>query len=942
MATQLLTTKLFIPPRRPNLVPRPRLMTRLEEALHLRQRLTLVSAKAGAGKTTLVSEWLHQQERAATWLSLDANDNDPRRFFHYLVAALQQLDAKIGQAALAQLETAPLPQVEVPVAALINDLASGATPFVLVLDDYHVIQDEWVHQAVGFLAEHQPPPPRGMHLILVTRVDPPLPLARLRGRGQVTEIRDHDLRFTAEEAAQFLNQVMELDLPTDAISTLEWRTEGWIAGLQMAAISMQGRTQEGDLSAFVEAFGGTHRYILDYLMEEVLNQQPPAVQEFLIETSILERMCGALCDAVCSGEARTPSSSHPTDVRSDAARAPSGSQATAVRPATAVPHDGQTTLAHLERTNLFVLPLDDERRWYRYHHLFADLLQSTLRQHRSAEQIRELHRRASHWQQREGSLEEAMTHAIAAQDFERAASMIDENVVSMLSHSEAPVLLGWIEKLPQQILRERPSIDIYRAYTLALSGRPDEADRLLGDVEKRIDPDAPRAAEYMGHIAAIRSYTANLWSDTDRVIEMADLAEKHLPEEHLIARGMANYALAVTYWARDEMDSAIEASLKMLEIGKKLDQLLMVVTALCDIASAKKVQGQLRQAQEYYDSAHRWLVERNSLDSRVRCIYEVGWADSLLQWNQLDAAYEHAVTGIAYCQRFGAPSEMTWGYVTLMRVLQARGDVEGALDALYDAEQVLQTHRVRQALRVELETKRVALWLTAGDIDTASHWAASCGGGSEREQIALARLRLAEGRTADAQHLLERQRALAEAGGRNARLIEILGLQAMALEAQGRTAEADAALWQALTLARPEGYVRVFLDLGTPLYHLLERSAALGATPKTHGATTAIIAEDYVRDLLDAFQREREVRRSRAAEGVSPPPSPTEASIDPLTERELDVLRLLAEGLSNKEMADRLVVAPSTVKQHLKNIYGKLDVHSRTQAVARGRALDLL
>jgi LuxR family maltose regulon positive regulatory protein len=936
MATQLLTTKLFIPPRRPNLVLRPRLMARLEEALRQRQRLTLVSAKAGAGKTTLVSEWLHQQERPATWLALDANDNDPRRFFHYLIASLQQLDAKIGQAALAQLETTPLPQVEVPVAALINDVATAAIPFTLVLDDYHVIQEAWVHEAVGFLAEHQPPPPRGMHLILVTRVDPPLPLARLRGRGQVTEIRDHDLRFTAEEAAQFLNQVMELHLPTDAISTLEWRTEGWIAGLQMAAISMQGRKQDDDLTAFVEAFGGTNRFILDYLMEEVLNRQPPAVQDFLIETSLLDRMCGALCDAVRSGLARTPSGSHPTAVHSGAAGAPSSSQATAVR------LDGQTILAELERTNLFVLPLDDERRWYRYHHLFADLLQSTLRQQRSAEQIRELHRRASRWHQREGSLEEAMMHAMAAQDFEQAASMIDENVISMLSRSEAPVLLGWIEKLPHQILRERPSIDIYRAYTLALSGRPDEADRLLEDVEKRINPDTPRAAEYMGHIAAIRSYTANLWGDTDRVIEMADLAEKYLPEEHLIARGMANYALAVTYWASDDMDSAIEASLKMLEIGKKLDQLLMVVTALCDIASAKKVQGQLRQAQEYYDRAHRWLVERNSLNSRVRCVYEVGWADSLLQWNQLDAAYEHAVTGIEYCQRFGAPSEMTWGYVTLMRVLQARGDAEGALDALYDAEQVLQAHRVRQALRVELETKRVALWLAVGEIDAARRWAACCAGGSEREQIALARVSLAEGRASDAQHLLERQRALAEAGGRHARLIEILSLQAMALEAQGRSEEAAAALSQALTLARPEGYVRVFLDLGMPLYQLLERSATLAAKPKTHSATTALIAEDYVRGLLDAFQHEREVQRSRAAERVSPPPAPAEASIDPLTERELEVLRLLAEGLSNKELADRLVVAPSTVKQHLKNIYGKLDVHSRTQAVARGRELDLL
>jgi LuxR family maltose regulon positive regulatory protein len=330
-------------------------------------------------------------------------------------------------------------------------------------------------------------------------------------------------------------------------------------------------------------------------------------------------------------------------------------------------------------------------------------------------------------------------------------------------------------------------------------------------------------------------------------------------------------------------------------------------------------------------------VERNGLDSRVRCVYEVGWADSLLHWNQLEAAYEHALTGIEYCQRFGAPSEMTWGYVTLMRVLQAWGDVEGALDALYDAEQVVQVHRVRQALQVELETRRVALWLALGDLDAARRWAACCTGGSEREQIALARLNLAEGRASDAQHLLERQRALAEAGGRNGRLIEILGLQALALAAQDRPEEASAALLQALSLGRPEGYVRVFLDLGWPLYELLERTAA-----RDPGAASIPVVGDYGRELLNAFPQEGEARGSRAGKAVPQRPAASEALVEPLTDRELEVLQLLAEGMSNKEIAARLIVAPSTVKQHLKNIYAKLDVHSRTQAVARGRELALL
>jgi LuxR family maltose regulon positive regulatory protein len=929
MGTSLLKTKLYIPPHRPNLVLRPRLTARLGEARRLGHRLTLVSAKAGSGKTTLVSEWLHQQERPAAWLSLDTSDNDPRRFFSYLTAALHQLDIKVGQTVLGQLETPQLPQAEALVAELINDVATGSCPFLLVLDDYHLIQNEWIHQAVGFLAEHQPPE---MHLVLVSRADPPWPLARMRGRGQTTEIREHDLRFTAEEAAQFLNEEMELDLPAEAVSTLERRTEGWIAGLQMAAISMQGRKQKGDLTAFIEAFGGTNRFILDYLMEEVLNQQPLAIQDFLIETSILSRMCADLCDAVRFGQAESHGVSQPTG----------GSSGAEVCHGSAMTRDSQSILVQLERTNLFVMALDDERRWVRYHHLFADLLKSTLGRRRSAEQIRELHRRASRWHQGQGSLEEAMIHAMAAQDFERAASMIEENIVSMLSRSEAPVLLGWIEKLPEQIVRGRPWIDVYRANTLALSGRLEQMEPLLDDVEKRLEPGTPGASELLGHIAAIRAYAANLRGDAERVVEMAALTERYLLDEHLNAQGMVAYALAETYFAGDDMNGASQASLKMLRVGEKTGRLLMAIPALCDLAATRKAQGRLYQAEEFYEGARQWMVERSGLDSRVRCPYEIGLADLLREWNRLDTAHEHAVTGIRYSQRFGVYSLLVSGYVALMRILQAQGDVEGALGALRDAERTMQTHHVRLATRIEFTTSRVVQWLAAGDVEMASHCAQAFGSSAELEQIALARLRLAQGRVADAQQLLERQRVLAEAGGRTGRSIEILSLQALALDAQDRSDEAGVALSQALSLARPEAYVRVFLDPGRPMAELLVRLVAGGTATKTDAAAIAPIAGDYVRDLLDAFQRERGPGRSRVAEGDSLLPSPADALVDPLTERELEVLRLLAEGLSNKEIAGRLVVAPSTVKQHLKNIYGKLDVHSRTQAVARGQELALL
>jgi LuxR family maltose regulon positive regulatory protein len=861
--------------------------------------LTLVSAKAGAGKTTLVSEWLHQQTRPVAWFSLDKNDNDPRRFFSYLVAALQTLDIEIAPTLLSQLETPQLPSVETLITGLVNDVASSASPFFLVLDDYHFIENAWIHEAMGLLVEHQPPE---MGLILISRVDPPLPLARLRGRGQMSEVRDRDLRFTVEEAAEFLNDVMGLGLTPHLVATLERHTEGWITGLQMAALSMQGRRQDGDRTAFVEAFGGTHRFILDYLLEEVLDQQAPDVRDFLIETAILDRMCGPLCDTI----------------RFDGT-------------APVAQDSSQAILETLQRANLFVTSLDDERRWFRYHHLFADLLRNMLKQSKSAEAIRDLHRRAGQWLQSEGYLEEAMGHAMSARDFERAASMIDQNIADMFLRSEVPVLLGWIERLPEQLVRRRPWIDVYRANTLALTGQLVGVNRLLESAEARVDATNPRAVELLGHIAAVRAYAANLRGDAARTLEMAALAKRHLPEARLTARGMAAYASADVHFASDDMKSAQEALLEMLRVGEATGELMLTITALCELAKIKTIQGQLHQAQAYYDRAWRWMAEQRGLDSRVRCAYEFGLAGLLCEWNQLDAAHEHAMIGVTYRQRLGG----YWvvGDLPLMRVLQARGDVAGALDVLHNVEQIVQAYHFQMAPTIAFKTARVVQWLAAGDVKTACRWAEACDGGSELEQIALARLRLAQGRANDAQHLLDRQRPLAEAGRRTGRLIDILCLQALALEAQHQSDAAEAVLSQALSLARPEGYVRVFLDLGHPLRQLLTRLAA----KRARGETIAQVTAGYARELLAAFQQDDGVVAAQVA-----PSARAVALVDPLTARELEVLPLLAEGLSNKAIAERLIVAPSTIKQHLKNIYSKLDVHSRTEAVTRGRELGLL
>ncbi|MCC7447314.1 MAG: LuxR family transcriptional regulator [Anaerolineae bacterium] len=879
----LLKTKFHIPPRRPNLVFRPRLMDRMEDALRLRYRLTLISARAGAGKTTLVSEWLHQQKRPSAWLSLDENDNDPWRFFSYLVETLRQQGIAASHTVLGALETSEIPPAEVLITELINDIAANAPPFILVLDDYHVIHNDWIHQALGFLVEHQP---LQMHLVLTTRVDPPLPFAQLRVRGQLAEIRDRDLLFTAGEVAEFLNELMELDLSAEAVAMIQLRTEGWIAGMQMAAISARGHKQDGDLGAFIEAFSGTSRFVLDYLTEEVLNRQAPAVQDFLIETSMLERMCGGLCDAVRSGAATE--------------------------------HDSQSILAQLERANLFVIPLDDERRWYRYHHLFADLLQSILRQRRSTEQINELHRRASQWYLDEELPGEAMTHILAARDFERAASVIDENIaglIHMFSRNQTPLLLSWIEKLPEEIRRSRPWIDVYRANMLALNLQLADVDPILDDVEKRIEPGSPRALEILGHVAAIRAYSANLRGDAARAITLANLAKEYLPgEEYLFARTMVAYTLADTYFAGDDMENARQALSDFLSIGKKAGQLIIIVPALCDLATIRKVQGQLYRAEALYDQAHQWLVNRHGLESRFRCSYEFGLADLLRELNQLNEARQHAMTGIEYRRRFGGYNLL--GDLALMRVLQAYGDVEGAMSALRNAELAAQTYPFQLALTVEFRAARVVQWLTVGDTEMASRCAEECSGGTEQERIVLARLWLAQGRISDAQELLVQQRLLAETGGRTGRLIEILGLQAIAFASQSSNSEkALQVLDQALGLAEPEGFVRTFLDKGAPMVELLRRTVAQG------------LHVSYAMRLLNAL--------GEAATASQP-------LIEALSERELEVLRRVAAGYSNNDIAQELVVAVSTVKKHINNIYSKLEVRSRTQAVARARELGLL
>jgi LuxR family maltose regulon positive regulatory protein len=910
MATALLTTKLYIPPVRPNQVSRPRLIRRLDEGVRLGHRLTLVSAPAGFGKTTLLSEWAAATEGPVAWVSLDKDDNEPGRFLAYLVAALQTIphldEAGVGGALLAEIQSANLEgtasalALEPLLTDLINEIvAAGFERFMLVLDDFHLIENESAHGAVTFLLDNLPPSPRGIHLVLAGRADPPWPLARLRGRGEITEVRANDLRFTAEETAAFLDSIGAVGLSPEDVAVLRDRTEGWIVGVQMAALALRGRLsaegrQQGrEIARFIDSFRGTHRFVLDYLMEEVLSQQTPAIREFLLQTSILERMTGSLCDAVAQG----------------------GDQG------------GEAVLRQLEQANLFLMPLDDERLWYRYHRLFADLLQSSLRGSRSSEEIQELHRRASRWHQEQGSLEEAVKHALAAQDFERAVSVLEQNILAMLYRSGAPTFLGWIDQLPESLLQRHPYMDIYRAWTFAHTGQLDRAEMLLQDIEERVQPGEPEGSDLLGSIAATRAYLANLYGELDRALELAHQANDQLFEHNLRVRASVAYTLADTHFARDDIDGASRAWSEMMRLGQEADRPLLTLPAMCNLAEVKKVQGRLREANDLYHTIHQLMLEQDAADSRVRLSFEIGLSDLLYEWNDLEAARERVMVGIEYCQRFSVYiTNMVLGHLVLMRLLRAQGDTEGALDALGKAEEVVRSSRIQQGATIRFKTGQVRQWLAMGDLGAADRWADEGSGHSELEQMARARVRMAQGRVDEALGLLEQQARAAEAGGRGGRLIEIWVLQALALAALGRHDQGLAALDQALALARPEGYARVFLDEGAPMGNLLRQSVARGI------AATQGVVGDYVRGLLEALEQE------------GPPlPSPAAGPVaDPLTERELEVLRLLAAGLSNREVAHTLVIALSTVKQHLKNLYSKLGVHSRTQAVARGRELDIL
>ncbi|HSL31346.1 MAG TPA: LuxR C-terminal-related transcriptional regulator [Anaerolineales bacterium] len=899
MPITLLSTKLHIPRPRAHPVSRPRLTEKLLAALSGAGGLVLTSAPAGFGKTTLLAEFAADLPQQAAWLSLDQADNDPIRFWTYLITACQSAQRMIGEAGLSLLQMPqPLPAETIPT-LLINDLVRLGTKLALVLDDYHAIQNPDIHAGLIFLLDHLPD---NLHVILSTRVDPPWPLARLRARGQLTEIRAGDLRFTTEEAAAFLSQVMNLHLSAQHVAALESRTEGWVASLQLAAISMKGRS---DVEEFVNAFTGSHLFVAEYLIEEVLEHQPEHVRLFLLQTSILERLHSDLCNAV-SGLG-----------------------------------DSQPMLRDLYQANLFLVPLDDEGQWYRYHRLFADLLQARLHQACSAEEITNLHQRAKRWFEQNGFVGEAIHHALVAGDFKSAAHLVERNAAQLITRGELTTIMLWIEQLPDDLILHHPPILLAKAWVLVLAGDVRPVEALLQQAEAQIGAhDTSRAAlEVLGNAAAIRAFITMMMGEYSRALELAERADRLLPETQVHGRWLLPYTIGAAHRGAGQYEEAAHAFARQAQMGETYNNLIIWATGITEVAIMRRLQGRLREASDTCLRALQKIEERAASKFGSLAKLEVPLIEVLREQNKLEEASRRITDVIDRMQNWPMPTDRIFAGLAQIRLLDAQGDLEGAFRTLQAAKELKARHPVLMNLARSVDFSEVRLHLKTGEVDTAARLLDQLQPGTsravstrEQELILLARVRLAQGRPEDAEKILSSLVSEAEAGNRDGALIEILAFEACVPRADGDMATAYESLTKALTLAEPEGFVRVFVDEGEAMQQMLVEVAH---RLKVSTDEVSIRLRGYVAKLLEAFPK------GRTPAVVYEPSDKASALIEPLTPRELEVLHLIAAGHSNQAIADQLVITLSAVKKHTGNIFGKLNVNSRTQAVARARELGL-
>jgi len=895
MAMPILKTKLYGPPVREDVISRPRLIERLNARPD--RKLTLISAPAGFGKTTLAAEWLHSAGRPSSWVSLDEGDNDPARFLGYAVAALQNINARIGKSVQQEIARPLIASIEPLLADLINDIAAHSPPFILVLDDYHAITSQQVHKIIHFLVARQPPQ---MHLVILSRQDPPLPLPLLRGRGQLTEVRQSDLCFTLEEASAFLNQSMRLGLDAASIAALEAHTEGWIAGLQLAAFAIGAQSAQvgpGSVSRFIAGFSGRHHFILDYLADEVLRHQPESIYSFLLRTSILERLCGSLCDAVMD--------------------LPNGT----------TPMSGQQILEQLQRANLFIVPLDGERHWYRYHLLFGDLLQARL--HTSTPKLApDLHRRAAVWFEQNALPVEAVRHTLAIPDYSLAGDMIERAISQPAGWSSinTAVLRNWLEALPADIVSARPRLRLFDSRLLYLSGQRDAANRILDELAGSLQDNLahPDARELLGLVVADRASYAAVRGEVQLAIASAQQALTYRAEDDAMMRMRVAGILGLAYFRAGNMPESERYFSEALALASAAHLGFIAVPFLCNLTEVQINQGHLHRAMETCRVAlHQAVIDDRPTSSTGLVGLEM--AKILYEQDDLPEAERQVLESLVLLDRSGTTDSFGLGHALLARIRQARGDEAGALEAIRRAVQIAAEFGVRRVANL-VSAVEASIWLAQGRIGQAVGWAGAYTGlgtveyARDFEDLTLARVRLAQGRPADALALLDALLPAADTGGRRGTLIAGLALRALTLDAGDETDGALQALQQAHELAGDEGYVRVFVDAGPAMTRLIEIAAARGI---------ALVAAERLRT---AFAPVTGRHRQFAAPDL----------IEHLSDREMEVLDLLAAGLTNREIAQQLFISLPTVKSHTRNIYGKLGVHTRQEAVARARTLGVL
>jgi LuxR family maltose regulon positive regulatory protein len=922
MPTPILATKLYIPPPRPNVVLRPRLIERLNEGPRSGRKLTLISAPAGFGKTTLVSSWIdhlagEQRRRAwpelgeggveeknispasphprtpaqVAWLSLDEGDNDLTRFLAYLVAALQTIGPNIGAGVLGVLQSPQPPPTESILTTLLNEITTLPDHFVLVLDDYHVIESQKVDQALTFTLDHLPPQ---MHLVIASRIDPSLPLARLRAGDQMTEIREDDLRFSLDEINTFLDKVMGLNLSAEKVAALETRTEGWIAGLQLAALSMQGLRRDDEIADFINRFTGSDRYIQDYLADEVLRQRPKGTKDFLLQTSILNRLSGPLCDAVRFAAA----------------------EGTAVTDQ----KNSQAILETLEAANLFIVPLDNERRWYRYHHLFADLLRQRLHQ-QQPDSVAKLHVRASVWYENNGLEIEAFHHAAAANDVERAERLIEGEGMPLHFRGAVAPVLNWLESLPTTVLDARPSLWTTYASVLLVSGQETGVEQKLQAAEKALEGAEAndKTRDLIGRIAATRATMAANQYQVETIIAQSRRALEFLHPDNLSFRTFTIWKLGYAYHLQGDRAAASRAYTEAISISQASGNIITTIVATIGLGSLQEAENQLYLAVQTY---RRVLKLFGDQPLPVACEAHLGLARIFYEWNDLDAAQQHGQQSVQLARQSENTDRFVSSEVFLARLKLAQGDVAGAAAILAKADQSVRQHNFIHRLP-ELAAAQVLVLLRQDNLAAAARLA-------ETHELPLsqARVHLAQGDPSTALAVLGPWRQQMEAKDWQDERLKVMVLQAVAHQAHGKKEVAVQLLADALALAAPGGFIRIFVDEGVPMAQLLSEAAARGMMP------------DYTGKLLVVF--EAEAKKSEDKSYLPPPAPPAQPLIEPLSQRELEVLQLIAEGLTNQEIASRLFLSQNTVKVHTRNIYGKLGVNNRTQAAARAKDLKIL